>query len=164
VTLPPEPPPAPADLDDETAIVRPLSRIAYAFCGALVAVGLLGVFVLVPDPVVTPAGLALGLGLGLVSLVVPPLVIRGALRRPTGRTADPASDHAVVRTAVFTGLAVAEVPALLAFALVASGDNHDIGALLLAVPFAVVSLLLNVAGPGALRRHLRGVRGGLAAV
>lgn len=162
MTLPPEPPAARANLDDETALVRPLSLIAYAFCGALVAVGLLGVFVLVPDPVVTAGGLALGLVLGLVSLVVPPLVIRGALQRAAGRTADPAADHGVVRTAVFTGLAVAEVPALVAFAIVASGGNHDVGALVLAVPFAVVSLLVNVAGPGALRRHLQRLRGGAA--
>ncbi|MDM7855509.1 hypothetical protein [Cellulomonas alba] len=162
MTTPPEPQSAPADLDDEAALVRPLSRIAYAFCAALVAIGLLGAFVLVPDPVVTLGGLALGLGLGLVSLVVPPLLIRGGLRRGTGRTADPASEHAVVRTAVFIGLAFAELPALVALSLVASDGNHDVGALLISVPFAIVSLLVNVAGAGAVRRHLRRIRGGVA--
>lgn len=159
VTLPPEPAPAPAE--DDATFVRVLSRITIAFCGALVVVGLLGLFVLVPDPVVTLTGLALGLVGGLVSLIVPPLLIRSGLARAR-RPLEPGDEYMVVRTAVFLGIAFAELPPLVALALVVTDGNHDVGALVLTVPFAIVSLVMNVSGPAALRRHLARVRGASA--
>jgi hypothetical protein len=167
VTQPQDPTqPAGAPVSDEQ-LVQALTRITAMFCGGLVIVLLAGVLFIVEDPTVRITGLALGVLLGLASWFVPVVVIRSVLAKAASAAAQPdgvaqaqtESDGAagVVRAAAMVGLACAETPAMLAlvFAVV---DGHDVGALVIAVPVAIASLIFNVSGPAAVRRHLARLR------
>jgi hypothetical protein len=90
-----------------------------------------------------------------VSLIVPVLVIRWTLTSAARRGVAPGTEAGIVRTAAFMGLVFAETPALLGLVIAVSNDGHDVGALVLSVPCAIVSLFVNVSGPGATRRHLQ---------
>ncbi|MEZ0447222.1 hypothetical protein [Cellulomonas sp. ICMP 17802] len=148
-------PQTPALTDD--AFVRSFAPITTAFSGALVVTGLLGALVLVPEPTVTPVGLLVGAVLGLVAWFAPTLVIRSRLTSAVRRGEPPERAHATVRAVVMIGIALAEAPALLGFALAVTG-GHDIGSFALSIPLAVASLVLNVSGQGAVRRHLDRLR------
>jgi F0F1-type ATP synthase membrane subunit c/vacuolar-type H+-ATPase subunit K len=158
VTTPPTPtPPVP----DDDQLVRSLAPITFAFSSALVLVGLLGVFVLVPDPTVTPGGLVIGGVLALISWFVPTAVIRNRLANAARQPVAPELVPALVRAIVMIGLSLAEAPALLGLVFAVSSGT-DVGPLVLSVPLAIASLVVNVSGPGAVRRHLERLRSTLA--
>lgn len=153
--------------DDQ--LVRVLTPITIAFCGALVVVGLLGLFVLVPDPTVSPAGLAVGAALGAAgwfgSRVVPGAMLDRAWALRTGRdgtgsvaTSAAGSDTAVVQTVAFVALAIAELPGLLGL-VIAFLWLSEVGPLVVAVPVSIAAVALNASGPSAVRRHLARLRG-----
>lgn len=155
--------------DDQ--LVRVLTPITIAFCGALVVVGLLGLFVLVPDPTVSPAGLAVGAALGAAgwwgSRAVPGALLDRARAQRTrrdgtrsGSDAAPgsAADTAVVQTVAFYALAIAELPGLLGL-VTAFLWLSEVGPLVVAVPVSIAAVTLNATGPSAVRRHLARLRG-----
>ena len=148
--LPPAMPPA---SDDQ--MIRTFTFITVGFCGGLVIVLGLGVFFLVPGSTVRSPGLLLGAVLGLVSWFgsrwVTSRAPSGSVRTPSGRAGGPAS------TLAFLGIAVAEIPALVGL-VVAIADGTDVGAIVVAVPIAIVAIVVNASGPGAMRRHLGLVR------
>ena len=154
VTLPETPP-----ISDDR-LIRSFAPITNAFCYALVMVGLLGAFVIFPDPTTTTTGLLIGAALGLASWFLPTIVIRRRLAGAARRQVPPQLQPALVRTVVMIGLALAEFPALLGFAITASSSasTSDIGPFVLSIPLAVASLILNVSGKGAIRRHLDRLR------
>ncbi|WP_456845812.1 hypothetical protein [Cellulomonas sp. P5_C6] len=156
MTLPQTPPPV---SDDE--LVRSLTPITFAYCGALLLVGLLGALVLVPDPTVTPTGLLIGAGLGLAAWFVPALMIPNRLRFAARQGLAPEQVPGVVRTVVWIGISFATLPAMLGL-VVAVSSGHDVGALVFSVPLAMASLVLNVSGPRAVRRHLERARSTVA--
>ncbi|MBO3101906.1 hypothetical protein [Cellulomonas fengjieae] len=147
---------------DDDQLVRSLTPLTYGFCGALLMVGLLGVFVIVPEPTVTPTGLALGAALGLAAWFIPTVVIRRVLAGGARQGVAPGSVAGVVRSAVFLGAAVAEGPALLGFFLAFVLPGGDVAPFALSIPLAVASLWFNVSGPAAARRHLGRARSGIS--
>ena len=147
----------PPPVSDEQ-VIRRLTTITVGFCGALVAIGALGAFVLVPDPTVSVPGLALGLVLGLVSWFGSQWVTSRAIDRVRRPGARPVDASASVGTVAFLGVAFAEVPALVTLPL-AILDGSDVGPVLVAVPIAIAAVLLHGTGPGAVRRHLDRLRG-----
>ncbi len=154
----PSPAPQPqAPADDE--MVRTLGWITVGFVGGLVIVAALTASLIVPDPTVRLRGVLVGCVLALLAWFLPVAAIRRMLASARHGDVPVAATSAAVavRTAVFVGVANGEAPALVAVVL-AVLDGHDIGALLVAAPVAVVSLVLNVSGPGAVRRHLERLR------
>ena len=148
------PPPTTPAVSDEQ-IIRMLTRITFAFCGALMVILALGVFVLVPDGSVRTRGMIIGVALGLVSWFGSRWITGFQLSRiaRTGTT-EPAG---AIGTVAFTGVAIAEFPALLGLVFAIS-DGVDIGPLVVAVPIAIAAIVLNASGPGAVRRHLDRLR------
>lgn len=136
-------------------IIRMFTLITVAYCGALVMILALGVFVLVPGGPVRTRGVIIGVALGLVSWFASRWITDSAHPRATRTgTRDPAG---TVRAVAFRGIAVAQFPALLG--LVFAVDGHaDVGALVIAVPVAIVAIVVNASGPGAIRRHLARLR------
>jgi F0F1-type ATP synthase membrane subunit c/vacuolar-type H+-ATPase subunit K len=148
---------------DDELLVRTLTQMTYGFCGALLMVGLLGAFVLVPEPTVTPIGLLIGAVLALVSWFAPTVAIRRQLGIAARRGVAPGQARSAVQTAVLIGAALAEAPALLGLALAfVLAGGHDVAPFALSVPVAVASLWLNVSGPAAVRRHLGRARSTIA--
>jgi len=146
----------PSDNPDQALIIA-MTPITIAFVIGLVMIGAVMVLFIVAEPTVRGVGILIGVILGLVSWFAPGRIIRGALDRARDRGVEPSAVPDVVRTAVFTGIAAAEVPALVAVVLVVE-SGHDVGALLISLPVAIVSLMVNVSGPDALRRHLARLR------
>lgn len=132
-------------------IIRTFTFITIGFCGGLVMVLGLDVLVLVPDSVVRAPGLLLGAVLGLVSWFGSQRATSRApsrsVRSPSLRSGSPAG------TLAFRGIVVAEVPALIAL-IVAIADGADVGSVVVAIPVAIVAIIVNASGPGAMRRHL----------
>ena len=148
---------------DADQLVRSLIPITFTFCSALLLVGLLGVFVIVPEPTVSPTGLLLGAALALVSWFAPSVVLPRLLTSAGRRGVEPARVAGVVRALVFVGLALAEVPALVGLALTfALSDGNDVAPFALAIPVAIASIWVNVSGPTAVRSHLERVRSSIA--
>jgi len=141
----------------DQALILAMTPITIAFCIGLVVIGAVMVLFIVPEPTVRGVGILVGVVLALVSWFAPGRIIGGMLDRARDRGVEPAAVPDVVRSAVFTGIAAAEVPALVAVVLVVEG-GHDVGALLISLPVAIVSLMFNVSGPDALRRHLARLR------
>jgi hypothetical protein len=165
VTQPPDAPqtgstPA-APITDES-FVRIFARMTGAFCTALAIVGVLGVTVILEQPTVRTTGLAVGVVLGLVSWFGARLIIRTILARATARGVAPAGATAAASTAIFAGIAVAEAPALFGLVYPFIVEVDDVGALVIAVPVAIVSLIVNVSGPSAVRGHLARLRSPIA--
>lgn len=152
------PSPAPqqqAPADDE--MVRTLGWITVGFVGGLVIVAALTPSLIVPDPTVRLRGVLVGCVLALLAWFLPVAAIRRMLGSARRADLTDAWGRGAVRTAVFVGVATGEAPALVAVVL-AVADGHDVGALLVAAPVAIVSLVLNVSGPAAVRRHLERLR------
>lgn len=147
-------PPATSPASDEQ-MIRTFTFITIGFCGGLVIVLGLSVLVVVPGSTVRVPGLLLGAVLGLVSWFGSLWVTRRAPAGP-GRTRS-ARAGGPATTLAFRGIAVAETPALVGL-VVAIADGADVGALVVAVPIAIVAIVVNASGPGAMRRHLDLVR------
>jgi hypothetical protein len=142
--------------DDE--VVRIMKTITVGFAATLVAVALLGVLFIVPDPVIGMSGLAVGVVLGIAAWFLPAVATRrmaASAWRPAGVAGRDVP--AVARTIAFVGIALAEMPALLGL-VVAVAQGHDVGAFVVSTPVAVVSLFVNASGPAAMRRHLERLR------
>jgi hypothetical protein len=154
-----EPEPTTPPVSDEQ-VIHSFTRTTLSFCGALVVVLVLGLFFAVPDSSVRTRGMIIGVALGLVSWFGSRWITGRTLSRVarTG-TKEPTGAIGVV---VFLGIAVAEFPALLGlvFEFVSRGD---VGAVVVAVPVAIVSIVVNASGPGAVRRHLDRLRAGAPA-
>jgi hypothetical protein len=136
-------------------VIRTFTFITVFFCVPLVLFLALGVFVLVPNGSVHARGLIIGVALGLVSWFASRWATSYALSRAarTGATY-PAG---AVGTAVFTGIGCAEFPALVGLVL-AVADRADVGPFVIAIPVAIVAVVVNASGPGAVRRHLDQLR------
>lgn len=146
----------PQDNPDQALIIA-MTPITIAFVIGLFVIGAVMVLFVVTEPAVRGVGLLVGVVLGLVSWFAPRRIIRGALDRARDRGVEPSAVPDAVRSAVFAGIAAAEVPALVAVVLVVE-SGHDVGALLVSLPVAIVSLIFNVSGPDALRQHLARLR------
>ena len=163
MTVPPSS--LPPTTDDE--LVRRYARITVGFCGALGLVLVLGLTVLSSHASVGTRGVLIGLGLGLWSWFGSRWITSFGLSR-FGRT-DPTKMAGPTQTAgatelagavgvvAFMGIGVAEVPGLLGFVL-ARGDGADVGPMVVAIPIAIVAIVVNASGPGAMRRHLERLR------
>jgi hypothetical protein len=103
---------APTSLPTAEQIARVLMNLTVAFSGALALVLalVLGVLVLIPDPVVGTAGLAVGVALGLVSWFGSRWITDGAITRAAERGLRDQDATNVVRAAVFLGITLAEAP------------------------------------------------------
>ncbi len=139
-------------------VVRVLTVMTVAFCGALALVLLIGVTFLFPDRVVTARGAGIGLALGLVSWYASRWMVGRAIARAGRRAAGDPSAPGIVRSAVFVGIACAESPALTGLAIAVVLGN-DIGPFVVAIPMAIAAIVVNVSGPGAVRGHLESLRG-----
>ncbi len=147
--------PWPAPSDDQ--VVRMFLFITIGYAGALVLILALVPF-LFPDGSISVRGLAVGVVLALVSWFGSMWAINWALASAarSGRP-DAVAAAGAVRTATLVGIATAEMPPLLAL-VYAYLDVSEVGALVVAVPVAIVALVVNVSGPGAVRRHLEQIR------
>lgn len=96
-----------------------------------------------------------GVALGLVSWFGSRWITNSAHPRVsrTG-TKDPAG---IVGGVVLRGIATAEFPALLGLVL-AVADRGDVGPLVIAVPLAIVAMVVSASGRSAVRRHLERLR------
>lgn len=160
-------PSAPEVSDDQ--LVRQFSRITVGFAAPLVLVLVLGVTVLIPGGSVRTVGAAIGAGLALWSWIASRWMTghmaataartRSSLLQ-TGRPEDAQSAGAAgaVRVIAFVGIGMAGAPALIGLPL-AQSLGGDIGPFVVAIPVAVVALIVNASGPPAIRRHLAVVRG-----
>ena len=151
-TSPSSAPPVP-----DEQLIRTFAWITVAFCGVLVLISAVGVFGLVPDGVVRGRGVVIGLALGLVSWFASRWVVRHALSAGAGRGRGTTSDAAVLGAAVFRAIAAAEAPALAGFAF-AVVDGSDLGPVVIAIPLAIVAIIVNASGPRAVRGHLARLR------
>lgn len=148
-------PPARPVSDEQ--IVRAYAVITITFCAVLMVVGALGAFVLVPDSSVSVRGAAFGVALGMVSWFGSRWVTSSALSRATRPGAPEMSDPTAAGRVPLIGLVVAEFPALFGLPL-AFVDGSEVGPLVVAVPIAIAAIVVNVSGPGAVRRHLARLR------
>jgi hypothetical protein len=163
MTVPPSS--LPPRTDDE--VVRTYARITVGFCGALGLVLVLGLTVLSSHASVGTRGVLIGLGLGLCSWFGSRWITSFGLSRSarTGRgeaaglraTAGATELAGTAGTIAFMGICVAQVPGLLGFVL-ARGDGADVGPMVVAIPIAIVAIVVNASGPGAMRRHLERLR------
>jgi len=165
MTVPPSS--LPPTTDDE--LVTRYARITVGFCGALVLVLVLGLTVLSSHASVGTQGVLIGVGLGLWSWFGSRWITSFGLSR-FGRTDPPTMAGSAetvgaavlagaVGTVAFMGIGVAEVPGLIGFVL-AQGDGADVGPMVIAIPIAIVAVVVNASGPGAVRRHLDRLRTG----
>lgn len=148
------PPPPPALSED--AFARLLGLIGGAFAAALLLVT--GVaWLLAGAPTLTPGGLALGAGLGVLSWIASRAVMSWRLGR-TPPAPDAVSAQVPVRVMFFLAVACTEAPALLGF-VVAQVAAPDVGAITIAGPAAAAAIWLNLAGPAAVRSLLERAQG-----
>lgn len=145
-------PSAPPVSDDQ--LIRLGTYLSVAFAVPLLMVLALGMFVLVPDAAVHSRGLVIGAALGLVSWFGSRWITSHTL--PRSAVSGPGGVHGAARIVAFRGIAVADLPALLALVLVLA--IGDVGPLVVAVPIAIVAIVVNASGPGAIRRHLDRLR------
>lgn len=143
----------PAVSDEQ--VFRTFTFITVFFCVPLVLFLALGVFVLVPNGSVHARGMIIGVALALVSWFASRWITSNALSR-AARTGikDPAG---AVGAVVFRGVACAEIPALVGL-LLAVADRADVGPFVIAIPVAIVAVVVNASGPGAVLRHLDQLR------
>lgn len=147
--------PAPPVSDEQ--IIRTFTFITIAFCGALVLIAALGVVVVVAHGSVRSRGVLIGVVLGLVSWFGSRWITSSALSRAARSGLTDRGVAGPLGVAVFRGVAFAEAPALVGF-LLAVVDGVDVGPLVIAVPVAIVAIVVNASGPAAVRRHLAQLR------
>lgn len=136
-------------------LISTFTRLTFAFCGALAIILVLGVTVLIPNGSVGTRGMMIGVALGLGSWFGSRWITSYRLSR-IARTG-PTEMAGAVGTAAFMGVAVAESPALIGL-VIAFGDSADVGPFVIAIPIAIVAIIVNASGPGAVRRHLGRLR------
>lgn len=149
------PPPTARPLPEE-AFVALLGRVGGAFVAALLLVTGIA-WLLAGSPTLTPVGLAVGAGLGVVSWVASRAVM--SWRFGQGEPArDAAAAQAPIRVMFFLALAATEAPALVGF-VVAQVAAPDVAAITVAGPVAAAAIWLNLAAPAAVRGLLERAQG-----
>ena len=160
----------PATQVSDEELVRGLRSITFRFCAAQAVLLLLGLVVLVPDGSLTGGGVLMGGALGAVSWFGSRWASRWALaraRRDASGDAALSADAALrgttsqdaaarVQTAAFIGVAFAEALGLLG--LVVAMLTGERAAMVLAIPVAIIAIIVNGTGPIAVRRHLDTLR------
>jgi len=141
-------------LSDEQVIAK-FTRITFAFCGSLGLILILGVTVLSPHSSIGMPGVLVGVALGLGSWFGSRWITSFGISRIAGT--GPTDLAGAVGTAAFMGIGMADAPALIGLVL-ATGDGADVGPIVIGIPIAILAVIVNASGPGAVRRHLHRLR------
>jgi len=150
------PTPSTPPVSDEQ-IIRTFRLLTISFCAGPAVILAMVPLALVPDPTVQVRGLVIGVALGAVAWFgsrwgTSAMAARAVRRGVAGVTS-------TISSVALTGVAVAEGAWFLGLGLVfALHSNHDIGSCVVSVPVAIVAIVMNGSGPGAIRRHLEQLR------
>lgn len=154
--------------------VRIFTPITLSFVGGMVLVLVLGVVFLVPHAPLTGAGAGVGVALALASWFGSRAATAWAASTAARRVASGPPPGLAARPLVKGGpqYGAAGAAGTIAFIGIGVGEGfglvglpiglamHDLGPFVIALPVAMVAVVLNASGPAAMRRHLQRVRGG----